>query len=99
MDDMKITKDNSEGGDNRGTARPRNFCLNRETRIVLLEMRDNKQIKFHGVGGLSSRTRLTKEEIMGAISEAGQLGLLGAVNSANGMTMFGLTQSGIRAII
>lgn len=99
-DNMRTTKDNTEGGgDNRGLARPRNFCLNRETRIVLLEMKNNKQFKVHGVGGLATRTGLTKEEIMSAISEAGQIGLVGAVNSANGLTMFGLTQNGQRAII
>jgi hypothetical protein len=108
-DDMKTTQDNSEGGGaGRGLTRPRRFCFNRETRIVLLEMQNNKDFKFHGIGkvdengkktGLVKRTGLSVTDILEAISEAGQMGFIQATNSAEGLPLYGLSPAGRMAII
>lgn len=103
MDEMNTTKDRGDGGgDERKPAltRPRNFCLNRETRSVLLEMQTNKNYKIHGIEGLAKRAHLTPDEVMGAISEAGQLGLIAAAPAwSRRRTMYGLTREGVLAIV
>lgn len=98
---MANVKNNNEDGEGGmpTTIRPRFFVLEPATRTVLMELRNNTQFKLRSMAGLAEATGLTPEIVTLAISEAGQLGLLGSSSTTSGKTLFGLTKKGFTAII
>ena len=79
--------------------RPRFFILEPNTRKVILEIRGKPQFQLRSPQGLAEDCGLTDAQVMAAIAEAGQLGLMAAATGSKKRTMFGLTRAGKYAIV